>query len=169
MFPVIPPCAIERKKQLESNLKNLQRINQKLRYQIRLGANDFRIFIKEFEKGEYSPYREVPIEIIDPHEDSPKIKTETTNILPEELPNSEESLRKLDKGENTDWKNLTDTQKRDLFRMKLKDKNSRVSPLQITEFLGEFLTGTRTLHHQAFLAKCPGTLMLGDFSGVMDH
>ena len=115
------------------------------------------------------PYQEVPIEIIDPHEDSPKTRTDTTNILPEELPSSEESLRMMDKGENTEWKSLTDAQRRDLFRLKLKDKNTRVTPLQIAEFLGEFLTGTRTLHHQAFLAKCPGTLFLGDFSGDMDQ
>lgn len=169
MFPVIPPCAIERKKQLESILKKLQAINPRFRYQIRLGANDFRIFVKEFVKGEYSPYREVPLEIIDPHEDSPTIKTDTTTVLPEELPSSEESLRIMDKGENTEWKSLNDAQRRDLFRLKLKDKNTRVTPLQIAEFLGEFLTGTRTLHHQAFLAKCPGTLFLGDFSGDMDQ
>ena len=96
------------------------------------------------------PYREVPIEMIDPHEDSPNIKTVTTNILPEELPSSEESLRMLDKGDNTYWKSLTDMQRGDLFRLKLKDKNSKVSTLQIAEFLGEFISGTRTLHHQAF-------------------
>ena len=168
MFPVIPPCGTERKKSLETNMKSLQGTNLKLRYQIRLGEHDFCIFLKEYIKGEYTPYREVPIEFVDPHEEAPPIKTANTNVLPEELPESEDDLRKHDNGSNINWKILTEKQKRELFRLKLKEKQSKVSILQISEFLGEYLNGTRTAHHEAFLARCPETLILGDLSGSMD-
>ena len=168
MFPVIPPCGSERKKHLEATLKRLQSTNPRLRYQIRLGECDFRIFLKDYVKGEYVPYREIPVEIIDPHEEAPPLRTLTTNILPEELPEDDDSLKKLDKGTETNWKTLSEKQRRDLFRMKLKEKQTKVSILQMSEFLGEFLAGTRTMHHDHFLSRCPETLILGDASGSMD-
>ena len=166
MFPVIPSCGTERKKFIENILKKLQGTNKRLRYQIRLGDADFKIFVKDYKLGEYSAYREIPIEILDPHENAPVIKTDNTKILPEELPESEETLNDLDKGEETNWKGMTQNQRRDLFRMLLRKKKTQVSILQISEFLGGFLSGTKTLHHQDFLSLCPETLLEEDFSGM---
>ena len=103
--------------------------------------------------------------MIDPHEDVPRIKTSNTTIFPEELPTPEEELRNLDTGNESMWKQLSQKQKKNMFKMKLKEKQTRVSTLQIAEFLGEFLHGTEVLHHQAFLAMCPGALM--ELSGEM--
>ena len=41
MFPVIPEMGLDRKKDIEGRLKNLQKIDSKIRYQIRLGDNDY--------------------------------------------------------------------------------------------------------------------------------
>ena len=83
IFPVIPSCGIDRKKAIEKVLKEVQRYNSIIRYQIRLGERDFKVFMKTYIKGEYEAYREIPIEIIDPHEEFPPIKSVTTNTIPE--------------------------------------------------------------------------------------
>ena len=166
MFPVIPSCGTDRKKFIENLLKKLQTTNKKLRYQIRLGDADFKIFVKEYNKGEYSPYREIPMEILDPNEQAPEIRTDNKKILPEELPEPEDKLLELFRGEETDWKGMSPDQRKGLFKLLLKKKNKQVSILQISEFLSEFLAGTKTLHHQHFLSLCPETLLGEEFSGL---
>ena len=68
----------------------------------------------------------------------------------EELPPSDKELYRLDTGDESMWKSLTPKQKKAMFARKLKEKNTGVSILQISEFLSEFLKGTKALHHQAF-------------------
>ena len=68
MFPVTPEIGIDRKKDIENRFKALQRIDPKIRYQIRLGEDDFKVFVKIYTKGEYDSYREFPIEYFDPNE-----------------------------------------------------------------------------------------------------
>ena len=52
IFPVIPSCGIDRKKAIERVLKEVQKFNSNIRYQIRLGERDFKIFMKVYIKGE---------------------------------------------------------------------------------------------------------------------
>ena len=68
MFPVIPEMGLDRKKDIEGRLKNLQKIDSKIRYQICLGDNDYKVFIKFYIKGKYESFRELRIEFLDPND-----------------------------------------------------------------------------------------------------
>ena len=85
MFPVIPEMGTERKKDLELKLKSLQRIESRLRYQIRLSDEDFKVFVKIYKQGEYDSYRDLPIEYLDPNNEVRQLKTFTNTDLPEEV------------------------------------------------------------------------------------
>ena len=103
--------------------------------------------------------------MIDPHDELPKITTSNNTILPEEMPVVDENLENLNAEDVNTWRNLSPVKKSQLFKIKLKKKGTKVSILQITEFLTEFISGTRTQHHMSFLARCPETLLMGEFSG----
>ena len=155
MFPVIPEMGINRKKSLENKLKSLQKLDSKLRYQIRLGESDFRVFIKIYHDGEYEKFREIPTEFIDPNEEADKIKTYTSNTLPEEESSEDENVNP----NNTEWSKITSKQSRRKFR-ELKAKSKKhVSETQVMEFIYAFLKGTKTTPWQHFLGVCPMDLM----------
>merc|ERR1712081_72535 len=66
-FPHIPGKAMSRKTAIEEILKRLQGINKQIRYQIRLGKDDIKVFMKNHVEYQYKPYRKVEIEVIDPN------------------------------------------------------------------------------------------------------
>ena len=139
MFPVIPEMGINRKKSIKTKLKALQNLDTKFRYQIRLGESDFRVFIKIYHEGEYEKFREIPIEYIDPNGETEKLRTFTSNTLPEEESTDDES----NENSSQEWQKLSSRQTRRKFR-KLKTKsNKRVSETQIMEFIYSYLRGTQ--------------------------
>ena len=154
MFPVIPNCGLDRKKSMENVLKKIQELNSSFRYQIRLGEKDFKVFAKYYTKGEYDPYREIPLEFLDPHGEFPEIKTKTVNSIPEEDMDEEET-----NVDTENWTSLSDRQRKKVFRNKLALKKAKVSILQIAEFLYEFIKGTKVNAHDNFLASCLADLM----------
>ena len=148
IFPVIPDCALDRKKHFEDILKNLHNIDESLRYQIRLGNGNFRIFVKYFEEGKYEPYKEIPKEFIDPEENAAPVKTDNTDILPED--NEDEDIAEIQ-----NWRVREAIKTRNEYKRKLKARKSPVSLLQISEFLNAYILGTKTDHTRAFLELCP--------------
>ena len=151
MFPVIPEMGINRKKSIETKLKALQNLDTKFRYQIRLGESDFRVFIKIYHEGEYEKFREIPIEYIDPNGETEKLRTFTSNTLPEEESTDDES----NENSSQEWQKLSSRQTRRKFR-KLKTKsNKRVSETQIMEFIYAYLRGTQITPWDHFLGSCP--------------
>ena len=152
MFPVIPELGLNRKKDIELRLKSLQRIDDKLRYQVRLGENDFRIFLKIYIKGEYVAFRECPIEYIDPNENVRDFKTITTNIEPDE---EDEHLGDEKDTEPTQWNDVLSKRTRKRFMAQKKLQNKFVSDTQIIEFLHAYLNGTKVSPWAHFLEKSP--------------
>ena len=63
-------------------------------------------------KGEYEPYREIPMELLDPHNKIPPINTMTKNTIPKEddTPGDEEP----------DWTKLMERKRKRVFKKKLK-------------------------------------------------
>ena len=112
MFPVIPEMGLNRKKSIENKLKSLQKLDSKLRYQIRLGKSDFHVFVKVYNEGEYEKFREIPTEYIDPNNETEKIKTFTTNTLPEEVSSEEEN----NDPDNLEWTKLNSRKTRERFK-----------------------------------------------------
>ena len=74
-----PELGLDRKKDIESRMKKLQNIDEKIRYQIRLAEDDFKVFLKFYTKGEYKVYREMPLEYLDPNDEVRSLKPLTTN------------------------------------------------------------------------------------------
>ena len=67
--------ALKRKKLFEAILTNLKKMNTKLRYQIRNGQDDIKIMIKFHNPDEYSAYKEVPLNFLDPNNECHKLET----------------------------------------------------------------------------------------------
>merc|ERR1711954_373154 len=71
-FPHVPAKAMARRDGIEYLLKRLQRENNSLRYQIRLGKDDLEIMLKNHKDFHYVPYRKVTLEMIDPNNEVPE-------------------------------------------------------------------------------------------------
>merc|ERR1711954_525386 len=71
-FPHVPAKAMARRDAIEALLKNLQKDNSQLRYQIRLGDEDLDIFLKNHKDYDYVPYRKVMLKMIDPNGEVPE-------------------------------------------------------------------------------------------------
>ena len=156
MFPVIPELGNERKKDLENRLKALQKIDNKLRYQICLSDEDFKVYIKIYNKGEYDPYRELPIEYLDPNLTVRDLKPLTKNTLPEEELDNEETA---DKNYKPPANNILSKTKKAQF-IKLRDEKKKfVTDLQISEFLHAYLAGTKCSPWMNFLYMSPEDYM----------
>ena len=68
----IPPNMIERRRAIVIKMEKIRELNPTLRYQIRLGKNDFRLFSKKYKSTEYTKFREVALRVIDPLDQFPK-------------------------------------------------------------------------------------------------
>ena len=154
MFPVVPICGIDRKKEIERLLKQVKQLNSKVRCQIRLGERDFKVFMKIYNEGEFEPYREIPLEILDPHDEFPAIKTATTNKIPEEDHEYDKTNIEI-----KDLVKLPEKIRRMIFKKMLSRKDVKVSSLQISEFLVKYLQGTSTNAHKDFLEVCPAAIV----------
>ena len=137
-----------KKESLEEILKSLYVMDNSLRYQIRLGKHDFRVFIKFYKEGHFDQYREIPSEFLDPDETCAKIKTSNTDTLPEEEEESDEEGL-------TDWRARENLKQKKEFLLKMKNKKSRVTLLQISEFLHSYINGTKVNQYWAFLELSP--------------
>ena len=73
-----------------------------MRYQIHLGECEFKIFMKIYVKGKYEPYREIPMEFIDPIDELTTINTGTKNTIPED-----EMEDDIPKSVEPEWSRLT--------------------------------------------------------------
>ena len=131
MFPVIPEMGINRKKSIENKLKALQTIDQKLRYQIRLGHSDFKVFLKIYHEGEYEKFREIPIDYIDPNDEAEKLRTFTADNIPEDEISDDETTE----NQSQEWQRLSSRQTRRKFRNLKAKSNKRVSDTHILEFI----------------------------------
>merc|ERR1711954_475278 len=82
-FPHVPAKAMARRDGFENILKRLQKENNSLRYQIRLGVDDLEIMLKNHKDFHYVPYRKVALPMIDPNNEVPEwdliSKDEPTN------------------------------------------------------------------------------------------
>ena len=158
MFPVIPEMGINRKKSIENKLKALQTIDQKLRYQIRLGHSDFKVFLKIYHEGEYEKFREIPIDYIDPNDEAEKLRTFTADIIPEDEISDDETTE----NQSQEWQRLSSRQTRRKFRNLKAKSNKRVSDTQILEFIYAYLRGTQITPWGHFLGTCPMEAMEED-------
>ena len=57
---------IERRRAIVIKMEKIRELNPTLRYQIRLGKNDFRLFSKKYKSTEYTKFREVALRVTDP-------------------------------------------------------------------------------------------------------
>ena len=62
----VPPCLLERKKGIVRKMEELRKLNRKLRYQIRLGEDDFKVLVKRHSDVEYTRYKPMEMDILDP-------------------------------------------------------------------------------------------------------
>ena len=146
MFPVTPEIGIDRKKDIENRFKALQRIDPKIRYQIRLGDDDFKVFVKIYTKGEYDSYREFPIKYFDPNEHVRDLKT----VLNKD---SDDGTPELDEPATNEWSNVLNKHTRRRFMKQKKELNRFISDTQIIEFLHDYLKGTKVSPWGHFLSK----------------
>ena len=110
--------------------------------------------MKIYNEGKFDPYREIPLEVIDPHDELPKIKTATTNKIPEEESDDDDSEVDI-----SDLVKLPKKKRRRMFMKLLSKKEVKVSHLQIAEFLVKFLQGTSTNTQKDFLEVCPAAVL----------
>merc|ERR1711954_213928 len=132
-FPHIPGKAMARKEGLEKILKSLQKINNELSYQIRLGKNDLEVMVKIHKGNDYKPYRRVEIKNIDPNNDVPAWDLTNKNNAPQ-----------------VDKVNPYDAMKQAGKRGAIespeghRSKRGNIDDWQVQEFLWAYLDGTVT-------------------------
>ena len=122
-------------------------MDSSIRYQIRLGNHDFRIFLKFYKEGQFDPYREIPSELIDTKETCAKIKTNNTEVLPEEEDFKKQRI--------TDWRAREMYKEKKEFQQKMKNRKKNVTLLQINEFLHSCINGTKSNQYRVFLDISP--------------
>ena len=96
VFQFIPPPAIERKRELGKMLTTFRKMDESLRTQIRIGEKDIEVWAKHYTKGEYTPFIKVGLEIIDPLNTLPLVKTQGKEIDPRHRDFIKEKLKDLD-------------------------------------------------------------------------
>ena len=136
-------------------------MDSSIRYQIRLGSHDFRIFLKFYKESQFDPYREIPSELIDTNETCAKIKTNNTEVLPEEEDFKEQRI--------TDWRAREMYKEKKEFQQKMKNRKKNVTLLQINEFLHSCINGTKSNQYRAFFRHKPrgGSGQKGPIHGVI--
>ena len=156
MFPIIPEMGLDCEKDIEGRLKNLQKIDSKIRYQIRLGDNDYKVFIKFYIKGEYESFRELPIEFLDPNNHVRPFRNTTVDSTEEE---PKEQPDEPSHGTNV-WKDVLSKKTRKNFIKEKKRLNRYVTDLQIIKFLHAYVKGTKISPWNHFLSKSPEDTMM---------
>ena len=66
IFSSIPVIAQRRKKDVLSYMKDINKEDENLKFQIRSGIDDLKLMIKYQPRGKYCHWRHVPIKLIDP-------------------------------------------------------------------------------------------------------
>ena len=163
MFSVIPEMGLNRKKGIEAKLEELQRIDDKLRYQIRLGNTDSKVFVKIYHKGEYNKFRELPLVYLDPNNKLDNIKTFTSDNLSKE--ESEEESESNSKENN--WNSITSKQSRRRFQKIKENQRCDISNLQLMEFIYAYVKGTQDQSWKHFLMPRPEDSMEQDYTNPM--
>merc|ERR1711954_287341 len=134
-FPHIPGKGMKRNDGIVKILKRLQLINTNLRYQIRLGANDLELYIKNYFKYDFRPYVRINIDQIDPNDTVPDWETCGSYRNPFSQNKQNDSLNKTENKRSAE-------ESPEGSKMAKKRKN--ITDLQISEFLWCFLEGTET-------------------------
>merc|ERR1711954_283890 len=126
-FPHVPAKAMAQRDGIENLLKRLQRENNSLRYQIRLGVDDLEIMLKNHKDFHYVPYRKVTLEMIDPNNEVPQ-----WDLISKDIP-------KDDQIEN-------ENRKRQASESPVGKPSAKkfVNDWKISEFIWSFLEGTQT-------------------------
>merc|ERR1711954_619398 len=134
-FPHIPAKGMKRNNGIIQILKRLQSINTNLRYQIRLGANDLEVFIKNHFKYDFRPYVRININQIDPNDTVPDWETSGSYINPFSQSKQNGDINKTDNKRSAE-------ESPEGSRMAKKKK--KITDLQISKFIWCFLEGTET-------------------------
>lgn len=126
-FPHVPSKAMKQRDSIESILKRLQKENQSLRYQIRLGEEDLSVVLKNHKEHDYVPYRKVELTMIDPNAE---IKDwDLTSKIPGKELNEVNANGKIMAPESPEGRTAPKKQ---------------ISDWQLSEFLWAYLEGTET-------------------------
>ena len=126
-FPHVHAKAMAHRDGIEYLLKRLQRENNSLRYQIRLGKDDLEIMLKNHKDFHYVPYRKVTLEMIDPNNEVPEwdlISKDEPKDDPKENENGKRQASQSPVGKPSAKKFVNDW--------------------KISEFIWSFLEGTQT-------------------------
>merc|ERR1711954_253461 len=131
-FPHIPAKALERKNKVEEILKRVQEIDRKLRYQVRLGKSDVLIMVKHHVEYDYSQYRPVSLDVIDPNCEVPEwdlnTKPEDKDDVDDKFKGTKRAAESSPEGSNA----------------RKKKSNHYIDVWQVAEFLEAFINGTAT-------------------------
>merc|ERR1712081_66769 len=133
-FPHVPAKAMARRDSIEYLLKRLQRENQSLRYQIRLGSDNLEIMLKNHKDFHYVPYRKVTLEMIDPNNEVPE-----WDLTCKDDPKNDSDENKNGKRQASESPLGKPAAKR------------HVNDWQISEFIWSYLEGTQTATNYDYL------------------
>ena len=124
----IPPPAIERKRELVKILKEFREMEPSLRTQIRIGKTDLKVVAKHFKKGEFTPFIDVEMKIIDPLRKLPAINVKGKEIDPRDEEYFKEKIKILKKKKEED-SNKNDKASNDGFN-EVRNKRKTRSPVK---------------------------------------
>merc|ERR1711954_618009 len=132
-FPHIPGRAMARKTGLEEILKRLQGMNKQIRYQIRLGKDDIKLFMKNHVEYQWKPYRKVEIHVIDPNGNVPK-----WDLTKNDAMNTTNNVNSFNITKQPGKRGPVESLERRA------SKRSNIDDWQVCEFIWAFLEGTKT-------------------------
>ena len=145
----IPPNMIERRRAIIDKMEELRKLNENLRYQIRLGKSDFRSLSKNYKTTEYTRFRDVAISVIDPLDTFPHPSRNHQPIVEDSharlIAEAVEKAREANSREaESDWSTVG---KRQLSPQQV-ERNLRKklnSPVKINAALQRIISGERII------------------------
>ena len=137
IFPILPIEVSERKKDIQTIIDSMRSHDQSIRYQLRNGMDDIRIFMKHYHEREYEQYRETPLDLLDPNGDVRPFKPEENYPSKTKESDVNKSPVEDEEGYREDKKNKRKHTPSPVQRKKRRE----VSPRKLVDCLDQWLNG----------------------------
>ena len=138
IFPILPIEVTERKKDIQTIIDSMRSHDSSIRYQLRNGIDDIRIFMKHYHEREYEQYQETPLELLDPNDDVRPFKPELSYPSKPKENNELQTIEEDEEGFQKDKKNKRKHTPSPVQRKKRRE----VSPRKLVNCLDQWLNGS---------------------------
>ena len=149
----IPPSMIERRKAITSKLEKIRDINPALRYQVRLGLKDFRVFTKNYKVTEYTKYREISISMIDPLQEFPRPQKNSPMLTDDHAKMVMEAVKKAQEAEKarneSEW-STAGKRKKSPQKVEREIRKRLNSPIKINMMIQRVINGEKNIDLNEF-------------------